>query len=160
MNRNKNLFAGHEFKMGQQLRPCFTHQGIGTLSPFASHIILGFYFSLKVLPLPRDPQMQGVVSTVVSGILFACFPTVDYVTQLQLSLFMTSSLFQKSSSRDRIFGKGKSVKIKEKKVKKKQSLSLTHCAVVSNTHKVPVFSLCKYTLQQKVVTFCYMYIEK
>ena len=47
---------------------------------------------------------------------------------------MTSSLFQKSSSRDRIFGKGKSVKIREKKVKRKQSLSLTHCAVVSNTH--------------------------
>ena len=31
---------------------------------------------------------------------------------------MTSSLFQKSSSRDGIFGKGKSVKIREKKVKR------------------------------------------
>ena len=34
-----------------------------------------------------------VVSTVMYGIVFACFPTVDYVTQLKLSLFMTSSLF-------------------------------------------------------------------
>ena len=56
-----------------------------------------------------------VVSTVMSGLLFARFPTVDYV--------------------NREGGKwsGK-VKLKEKRIKRKQSLSLTHCAVVSNTH--------------------------
>ena len=33
--------------------------------------------------MSNQPVPEGtVVSTVMSGILFACFPTVDYVTQL------------------------------------------------------------------------------
>ena len=75
-----------------------------------------------------------VVSTVMSGILFACFPTVDYVTTA-VAFFYDVIIVQKKVPVDsKSFGKGKSVKIREKKINRKQSLSLTHCAVVSNTH--------------------------
>ena len=56
-----------------------------------------------------------------------CYTTVAFS-------FMTSSLFQKVPVETEYSEKGKSVKIREKKVKRKQSLPLTHCAVVSNTH--------------------------
>ena len=52
----------------------------------------------KIIPGKCKPDgtfflCMAVVSTVMYGIVFACFPTVDNVTQLKLSLFMTSSLF-------------------------------------------------------------------
>ena len=37
----------------------------------------------------------GVVSTIMSGILFVPFPTVDYVTLAVAFFYMTSSLFKK-----------------------------------------------------------------
>ena len=48
-------------------------------------------WGLNLCPGP----VLSVVSTVMSGILFACFPIVDYVTHSYSFLFMTSSLFQK-----------------------------------------------------------------
>ena len=46
-------------------------------------------------------NVHQVVSTILSGVLFARFPTVDYVSQSCSFLFITSSLFKKSSSRAR-----------------------------------------------------------
>ena len=46
-------------------------------------------------------ELREEVLTIMSGVLFARFPTVDYVSQSCSFLFITSSLFKKSSSRAR-----------------------------------------------------------
>ena len=77
-------------------------------------------------PMFQPYRMFAVVSTVMSNIHFGRFSTVEHVSDhIRLS----------SITKDR-WGKSFLLisKVREKKRKRKQSLSLTHCAVIYNTH--------------------------